>query len=367
MSGAVRHLSVAAAIVDGAMVPGDVAVSDGRIVEVGIASGGEGLAVPGFVDLQVNGFGGVDFLDAEPADFRLAGQALLQTGVTAYQPTFITSPADVVERAVAAMEAATHDDGPRILGAHLEGPFLSPRRSGTHPVEHLRATDAPEFARVLGSPAVTTVTLAPELPGAVAMVRRLAARGVRVWLGHSDADASQAHAAFDAGACAVTHLFNAMRPFAPRDPGLVGTALARDDVHVGMIVDGVHLADETVRFAWRAAAGRALLITDAIAAAARGDGRWRLGSVEVEVDGLEARRADGTLAGSVLTMDQAVRNLVGLGVSLPAAVDAATRIPAGLAGRADVGTISPGAAADVVVLDDDLGVTRVLRAGQDVV
>lgn len=368
MTGATRRLSVAGAVLDGAVVPGDVAVADGRIVEIGLMSTGAGVAVPGFVDLQVNGFGGVDFLDAEPPDFRVAGHALLETGVTAYQPTFITAPAETVEHAVAVMEQARDaDDGPRILGAHLEGPFLSPARAGTHPVEHLRGVDAQEFAPILRSSAVTTVTLAPELPGAVGLVRRLAGRGVRVWLGHSDADAAQAHRAFDAGACGVTHLFNAMRPFVPRDPGLVGACLAREDVHVGMIVDGVHLADETVILAWRAATGRALLVTDAIAAAGRGDGSWLLGSVEVQVEGGEARRADGTLAGSVLTMDQAVRNLVALGVPLAAAIDAATRLPARRAGRDDLGTLAVGATADVVVLDDDLQVVRVLRAGQDVV
>lgn len=368
MTGSAHRLSVSAAFVDGAVVPGDVAVVDGRIAEVGLLPAGSGIAVPGFVDLQVNGFGGVDFLDAAPEDFRVAGEALLGTGVTAYQPTFITSPAATVQHALAAMESTRRAGGlqPLVLGAHLEGPFLSPERSGTHPVEHLRPAGSPEFAGILASDAVTTVTLAPELPGALDLVRRLTDRNVRVWLGHSDADAGQSQRAFDAGARAVTHLFNAMRPFVPRDPGLAGVALARDDVHVGMIVDGVHLAAETVLLAWRAAAGRTFLVTDAIAAAAKGDGRWRLGSVDVEVRGLEARRGDGTLAGSVLTMDRAVRNLAELGVPLPAAVDAATGVPARLAGRTDIGSLVPGAAADVVVLDDELQLRRVLRRGQQV-
>jgi len=163
----------------------------------------------------------------------------------------------------------------------------------------------------------------------------------------------------------VTHLFNAMRPFAHRDPGIAGAALAREDVTVELILDGNHLADDTVRLAWRAARGRVVLVTDALQAAGVGDGQWHLGAVDVEVRGGVARRADGVLAGSVLTMPEAVRSLIRAGASLEAALDAASRVPARVARRADLGAIEPGAAADVVVLDDDLEVRRVLVGGAE--
>lgn len=360
------RLGVGAALVEGRLVPGDVSVVGRVVAAVGLRGAGGDVAVPGFVDLQVNGFGGVDFLAADPPDYQRAGEALLATGVTAYQPTLITSPPEEVECALAVLaEAAGAGSGPRILGAHLEGPFLSPHRAGTHPVEHLRDPDPAVLERLLAAGPVNHVTLAPELPGALALVALLRARGVVVSVGHTAADAATAHAAFDAGATTVTHLWNAMRPFAPRDPGVSAVALTRDDVAVQLIVDGVHLAPETVRLAWRCARGRLALVTDAVAAAGRGDGTYTLGQIEVTVSGREVRSRDGTLAGSVLTMDAAVRNLVALGVPLEEAVAAATAVPARVARRDDVGCLRVGAPADVVVLDDALEVRRVLRDGRE--
>ncbi|MGI8692990.1 MAG: N-acetylglucosamine-6-phosphate deacetylase [Geodermatophilaceae bacterium] len=360
------RLGVGAAVVSWQLVPGDVDVTDGVITDVGLSRAGTGLAVPGFVDLQINGFGGVDFLAADPAGYAAAGEQLLRTGVTAYQPTLITSPLADTQRALAVMrDVIATDVGPRVLGAHLEGPFLSPIRPGTHPVEHMRDPDPALMARLLDGGLVSQVTLAPERPGALELIKQLVRDGVVVACGHTDADAGQAHAAFDAGASTVTHLFNAMRGWSPRHPALMGVALARPDVSVQMIVDGVHLAAETVLVAWRAAAGRAALVTDAMAAAMQGDGRYRLGRVEVAVRGPEVRRPDGTLAGSVLTMDAAVRNLVAIGVPVIDAVAAATSIPAGIARRADIGVLRLGGLADVVVLDDELQVRRVLCRGQE--
>ena len=195
------------------------------------------------------------------------------------------------------------------------------------------------------------------------MIDELVRRGVVVSLGHSGADAGTAHAAVDRGAKTVTHLFNVMRPFSHRDPGLAGTALARDDVFVQLICDGVHLSDETVLLSWRAARGRLALVSDSIAAAGLGDGRFRLGGTEVEVEGGVSRTRDGSLAGGTRTVPDAVRRLVHLGAPLAEAVDAATRVPARILRRTDVGVLEPGARADVLVLDDRLRVTRVLRAG----
>src|SRR5919197_391269 len=227
-TGAIR-LGVSAALVDGVVVRGDVEV-----------------------------------LDADAAGFRRAGEALLETGVTAYLPTFITTPEEQLTSAI--REAPVDGGRPRILGIHLEGPFLSPMRLGTHAGGARRDPDVALLDRLLDAGPVRMMTLAPELPGALALVDRLIERGVSVSLGHSDATAAQANVAFDRGARCVTHLFNAMRPFLHRDPGIAGAALARSDVVVSFIADGIHLAPETALVAWRGAGSRLALVSDAIAA-----------------------------------------------------------------------------------------------------
>ena len=244
------------------------------------------------------------------------------------------------------------DVGPRILGAHVEGPFISPARLGAHPAGARRDPDAGLMRRLLEAGPVAHVTLAPELPGALELVDLLVAEGVVVACGHSDATAGEAAAAFARGALTVTHLFNAMRPLRHRDPGIAGAALADRRVTVQLIVDGTHLADEVVRIAFAAARGRVALVTDAIAAATLGDGSYRLGGVDVEVRDGVARGAGGMLAGSVVTMDESVRRVHALGVPLEEALAAASAN----------GSLAPGSRADVVVLDDRLEVRRVLVA-----
>lgn len=359
------RLGVSAALVDGTLVPGDVEVADGRIAAVGLGGSGTGIAAPGFVDLHVHGFAGVDFSTADAAAYRRAGEALLTTGVTAFQPTFITAPEE--ELVASLREVPRGNVGARVLGCHLEGPFISPARLGMHPAAARRDPDGALLDRLLAAGPVTHVTLAPELDGALELIEVLVARGIVVSCGHTDATAAQAHEAFDRGATHVTHLFNAMRPFAHRDPGIAGAALAREDVTVELILDGNHVADDAARVAWRAATGRVALVSDALAAAGVGDGHWRLGAVEVDVRGGVARRADGVLAGSTLTMPEAIRDLVRLGATREQAIDAATRVPARVARRADVGVLSVGGPADVVVLDDALEVRRVLVAGEELV
>ena len=333
------RLGVEAALVDGVFVAGDVEVADGRIAAVGVAApGGRGFAVPGFVDLQVNGFGGVDFLEADTAAYRRAGDALLETGVTAYLPTLITSPE---EQVLAAAHEVPADDAarPRVLGLHLEGPFLSPNRLGTHEASSRRDPDPALLERLLDAGPVRLMTLAPELPGAGMVIDRLLARGIGISLGHSDATAEQAHAAFDRGALAITHLFNAMRPFLHRDPGIAGAALAREDVIVS-------------------------LVTDAIAAAPRTQGPSSLGELDLHVYEGAVRGPDGVLAGSVLTMIEAVRNLYALGVPLEDAIGAATATPARVLGDRELGRIDVGLPADLVVLNDRLEIDRVVLGGE---
>jgi N-acetylglucosamine-6-phosphate deacetylase len=286
------------------------------------------------------------------------------TGVTAYLPTLITAAPDAYRAALATL-AALPEGGPRMLGAHLEGPFLSPQWPGAHPPRHLRRPDLALVDELRAIGPIATMTVAPELPGGLDLVAALAERGIVVHIGHTDADAATAHAAFDRGARALTHIHNAHRRFQPRDPGPAGVALARPDVTVTAIVDGVHLAPETAASAWLAARERFCLITDAIAAAGAGEGTFRMGELVVHVADGACRLADGTLAGSVVTMDRAVRELVALGAPVAAAIAAATTAPANLVGRPDLGTLAPGTPADVVVLDDELRVVRTIVQGTD--
>ena len=358
------RLGVGAALVDGELVPGDVEVAGGVVRAVGVgAATSERIAAPGFVDLHVNGFAGVDFLAADEEGYARAGEALLRTGVTAYRPTFITAPTADVLAALGRMRALfpsgtgtrRRTSGPRVLGVHLEGPFLAEEMLRVHPAAHRRDPDAALLDALLDAGPVVQVTLAPELPGALDLVDRLVARGVTVAAGHSAATAEQAHAAFDRGVSAVVHLFNAMSAPSAREPGLAGAALARPGVMVQLIADGVHVAGDLVRLAFAAAPGRVALVTDAVAAAAAPDGEYALGPLAITATGGVARDAGGRLAGSTLTLDAAVRNVCALGIDLATALAAASAH----------GSLAPGTPADVVVLDDRLEVERVLVGGHE--
>jgi N-acetylglucosamine-6-phosphate deacetylase len=242
------RLGVSAALVDGELLPGDVEIVDGRVAAVGLpGSSGHGIATPGFVDLQVNGYAGVDFSAAGEDEWQSAREALLRDGVTAFQPTFVTAELGEMRTALARMPTADRpaatgsatdtsadpraasDDtaGAGMVGAHLEGPFLSPLRPGAHDPSALLAPDLVALEEVLVAGPVSQVTLAPELPGAPDLVDALVARGVTVSCGHTEADAAAAYLAFDRGATAVTHLFNAMRRPEARDPGIAYAALGR--------------------------------------------------------------------------------------------------------------------------------------------
>lgn len=360
-----RRLGVSAALTPTGIVAGDVEVVDGRIAAVGRAPAGTvGLAIPGLVDLHTHGCAGVDF-QADGADgHRRAAPALLSAGVTAYQPAFVCAPAAALVSAVRELTGVAPTRGvPRMLGAHVEGPYLSPDRLGTHDPAHRRDPDPGEVDHLLAAGPVAEMTLAPELPGGVALVGQLTAGGVIASLGHTDATAAQARAAVAAGACSVTHLCNAMRPLHHREPGVVGVALTTDALTIELIVDGHHLADEVVRLAWRAAPGRIALVTDATAAAGMPDGDYELGGIAVTLANGAVRNRAGALAGSALTLIEAVRNVHALGVPLAEAVAAATRVPAALAGRDHLGVLRPGVPADVVVVDDRLEVRTTLVAG----
>lgn len=348
--------------------PACVAVSDGKIVGVvaGDTYGGvrpdvdlpSGVLVPGLVDIQINGCFGIDFVAADPAGWAEVSRRLPETGVTAFQPTFITAPVSELVAALRRTAALPADlGGAKVLGVHVEGPFLSPKRHGAHDPSLLR-DPAPESIEALIEAApglLRTHTLAPERPGGTAAIRRLVEAGVLVSIGHSDATAAEAEEAADAGARLVTHLFNAMRPLHHREPGLIGAGLTDPRLTCGLIADLHHVAAPICRLVFAAAPGRVVLVTDAVAAAGMPPGTYDLGGQQVSVDPLGLpRRADGTLAGSGLRLDAAVANAVAAGVDLRIAVDAATRVPADVIGRPDLGRIAAGATADLVWLGDDL-------------
>jgi N-acetylglucosamine-6-phosphate deacetylase len=249
----------------------------------------------------------------------------------------------------------------------VEGPFLAPNRHGAHDPALLRdPTPEAVDALIEAAPGLLRIhTLAPERPGGMAAVRRLVEAGVLVSIGHSDATAAQTEQAADAGARLVTHLFNAMRPLYHREPGVIGQALVDARLTCGLIADLRHVAAPVCRIAFAAAPGRIVLVTDAVAAAGMPPGTYDLGGQQVSVDPLGLpRRPDGTIAGSGLRLDAAVANVVAAGVDLRSAVDAATRLPADVVGRPDLGRIAPGATADLVWLGDDLSARATWLAGR---
>lgn len=359
-TGGWTRLGVAAALVHGVLVPGDVAVHHGRIEAVGLSNPGIGIAVPGFIDAQVNGFAGVDILNAEVDALVEMGIALRRDGIIAYQPTLITSDLADVERAIVKIIEAKRANraGASILGIHLEGPFLSAERAGTHPVNHLKAPDRKMMERLLASGQISMVTIAPELPGALELIELCAKRDIVVSLGHSAATASQAEAGFDCGATAVTHLFNAMPAISARAPGIAGAALSRGDVTLQFIADGVHVADELLLLAFAAASQRCTLVSDMIAAAGCGETTVQLGEVTVHVEEGVAKRADGTIAGSIGKLRDSVTRLARLGVPAQDVLNAVTWNPARLLRATNVVALEPGSTSDVLILDEQLGIAR---------
>ncbi len=332
-----------------------------------------GVLVPGLVDLQVNGYFGVEMQAAEPAAWATVARLLPAMGCTAFLPTFITAPVQRLATALGLVAEylpvgrwqgardlpAGKWRGARVLGVHLEGPFISPRRRGAHNPDWIVPPSPAALDELLaaGAGLVRLVTLAPEVDGGLAAVSQLAGAGVLVSVGHSNATAAQVAAAATAGARMVTHLFNAQPAIRSREPGVPGQALADPRLTSGLIMDTYHVSPANCTLAFAAAPGRIVLVTDAAACAGMPPGEYLLGGEPITLppgDGVPPRRADGGLAGSALRIDRAVANMVGAGAGLAGAVAAASRVPADLIGRPDLGRIAPGAAADLVWLDDDL-------------
>ena len=322
---------------------------------------------PGFIDVQINGGFGHDFT-SDPGTIPVLAGHLPTHGVTAFVPTIITSPADSVAAALDVVRGLRRPaaGGASVLGLHLEGPFLAPERIGAHESAHLLPPDPSLTRRWSRESGVRLVTLAPELAGSLAVVRQLVARGVVVSAGHSSASYQELGDAVDVGVRAVTHLFNAMGPFHHREPGIIGRAFTDDRLAASIIVDGHHVHPAAVRTAWAMLGpGRLMLITDAIAGLGMGDGSFELAGTPVQVSDGVARTAEGVLAGSVLSMDAAVRNLiVTTGCSPSEAFASASTTPARLLGETDRGVIAEGMRADLIVLDGDLSVSMTIIDGK---
>lgn len=349
-------------------------VEDGRISEVSSRSTkevpgntalvdfGDAVLAPGFLDIHMHGGAGLDVMRASPSELPRLGKFLTTHGVTGYFPTTVAAPLDAtcaaLERLADAIEAATATGSDlvqaRPLGIHLEGPFLSHKRRGVHPPENLVTPTVEIFQRLWQAARghVRMLTIAPEIPGAMEVIAEAARRKVCVSIGHSDAEMPVAQDAVKAGARHATHTFNAMRPLDHRDPGIIGEVLTDDRLSADIIVDGIHVAPAIVRLFLQAKGReRAVLITDAISATGMPDGRYELGPILVDVKDGKCT-SNGSLAGSVLTMDRAVRNVTQFSSwSLRDAVQAATLNPAlavGLSGHH--GVLASGAAADFTVL-----------------
>lgn len=363
-------LGVAAALVEGEIVEGDVRLHGDRIGEVGvrhegferIASTGS-LAVPGFVDLQVNGFAGVDLRSADNAGYATVASALAQRGVTAFCPTFHSQSLDDHLRCLDRL-AQVHADRPAgatVLGAHMEGPFLSPSWSGAHDHAHLLEPDRRVLDRLLDADHMAMMTIAPELARAMDAIDMLVDEGVVVAIGHTDATAAQTVAAVDAGARHLTHCWNAHRRFAPRDPGPAGAALADSRIAVGLIGDLVHVAPEVVSLTLAAARGRVAATTDAVTAAGESSTRSTSGGRTGRV----ATTPQGTIAGGLAGMDDVLRNLAGLGIDVATVVDACGGVQRDVLGLPQV-RMAPGDPADIAVLSSSLDVLCTYVAGRPV-
>lgn len=326
------------------------------------------FVVPGFIDLQCNGGFGCDFT-ADPTTIWSVAARLPQYGVTAFLPTIITSPLTTITQAQETLIAGPPSDqvGAYPLGLHVEGPFLNPAKKGAHNPAYLRQPALADVRDWSAEGGIRLITLAPELPGALALVDTLTKRGVVISAGHSLATFAEAQAGFAAGITYGTHLFNAMPPLHHREPGLVGALLAEAKVKVGLIADGVHVHPSLVQLVWQVVGPERLtLVTDAMAALGMPAGRYQLGEFAVTVDEQTARLADDTLAGSILTTDVALRNLIIFaGCSLHEALPTLTSTPAALLGlESNKGRLAAGYDADLLVLTPDLQVVMTIVGGE---
>lgn len=352
----------------GVIRQGCVEISNEQITAVAeYPSGRDGhWILPGFVDIHTHGGGGHTFTTGDADEARAAAGFHLRHGTTTLLASLVSSPFALLRAATTAFRPLVAEGV--LAGIHFEGPYLSAARCGAQNPAYLRDPSTAELTELLklGHGTIRMVTLAPERAGATAAIKLLTAHGVVPAIGHTDATYQQTQAAIAAGARVATHLFNGMRPVHHREPGPVIALLEAPTVVCELVADGVHLHDGMLAFATTTAGvERTALVTDAMAAAGQPDGEYELGGQRVTVTAGVARLAsDGAVAGSTLTMDAAFRNAVATGFAVPEAAQMVATTPARAIGLGDrVGALQPGLRADLLVLDDDLNVVRVMRAG----
>jgi N-acetylglucosamine-6-phosphate deacetylase len=371
-----RELRDAVVIVEGSRIAAVGPRSDVTVPANAKRVEARGLTlVPGFVDVHVHGAGGHDVMEATPAALDAIATTLAHGGTTSFLATTVTAAPDALCAGAAGIakfiSAQTQKDAnarPRaeILGIHFEGPFISPARRGVHPAEWIAASSPALLARMLDSAAGTAriVTLAPEIPGGLELIDALRKAGIVAALGHTDATYGQAMDAIAHGARHAAHVFNAMRPFSHRDTGVLGAVLTSALVTAELIADGVHVDEAAMKLLISAKPGKVILVSDGTAATGMPDGKYRLGNFDVQVTGGVVRNSEGKLAGSALTLDRALRNIVALGIPLDEAVRLLTLYPAQLLGvESRKGIIAAGADADLVFLDSQLQISRVVTRG----
>ena len=333
----------------------------------------EAIAIPGFLDVHIHGAGGRDVMEGTRQAIGTVARTIAEHGTTSFLATTVTASAEDTSRSIEGIshyiEHQHEEDAVRseVLGIHFEGPFLSPTRRGVHPQEWLQLPSVELLGRFLKAARGTArlLTIAPELPGAASCIEAAHTAGLVVAMGHTDANYEQTRAAIARGVRHAVHVYNAMRPFTHRDPGVIGAVLTSPEVTAELIADGVHVEDGAMRLLLQAkGAERVILVSDGTAATGMPDGKYKLGPLEVTVSGGVCRNAEGKLAGSTLTLDRALRNIVALGFSLPEAVRMLTQNPALLLGlEFKKGALRPGADADIVLLDSSLQIRRVWTRG----
>ena len=363
-----------------------VVIEDGVIASIASRTEGEiprgehldfaGCALTAaYFDVHCHGSAGHDVMEATPEAFVRIGRFLASHGVGAYFPTTVTMPMDATLRSLEGMArfVGKHEGGPRAMGIHIEGLFLSPKKKGAHP-EHLLLTPSVKVFDQMWEASAGTIkliTIAPELPNALEVIARATSLGVRVSMGHSDATGPEAQAGFKAGAASATHTYNAMRSFDHKESGLIGEVLTNDDLYAEMICDGFHVDRNAVEMYWRCKGPeRAILITDAMVAAGMPDGDYKLGELDVRVIGGKCVLDEGTntLAGSTLTLDRGVKNFTKFtGASIEEAVRLASRNPARMTGLdSQVGVLAAGRSADITVLNEEHEVVTTILRGERV-
>jgi N-acetylglucosamine-6-phosphate deacetylase len=330
-------------------------------------------AAPGFIDVHIHGAGGRDVMEGSDAALSAVSKMIASHGTTSFLATTVTADPDAICQSAAdisryiSVQPQATDSRAEILGIHFEGPFISPVRRGVHPPEFIKLPSAELLGRFIDAAAghAQLLTIAPELLGAMPCIDAARKAGMVVGIGHTDATYEQARAAIAHGAHHAIHVYNAMRPFSHRDSGVIGAVLTTPAVTCELIADGVHVDEIAMRLLLQAkSAGGVILISDGISATGMPDGKYKLGGLEVTVSGGVCRDADGRLAGSTLTLDRALRNIVALGASLSDALRMLTLNPATLLGlEFKKGSLRVGADADIVLLDQGLNVTQVWTRG----